>query len=490
MTGRVLIVDDEPNVRQTMEMIHKSAGWETASVESGFAALERLQDERFDLVYLDLVMPERGGIEVFKDIKLRVPDQTVVILTGQGTIEKAVEATKLGAFDFLEKDCGKEKILLTSRNALEHRTLAEENRMLRGKLPKRQEFLGKSKDYQEVLQQIGKVAPTNARVLIFGESGTGKELIAREIHERSKRSGKPFVKVNCAAIPEELIEAELFGSVKGAYTGSVASREGKFQAADGGTIFLDEVGDMSLRVQTKVLRAIQEGEIERVGSDKSITVDVRVLAATNKNLEEEIAAGRFREDLFFRLNVVPIVAKPLRAHPEEIPLLVGAFLKSYCIENGLPEKKLDDRVMELLKKYPWPGNVRELRNQVERLVIMSPGRTVHVEDLSSEIRSGEAAVVQGERGAGARDEASARHAAESTSEAAPGGMSAPEGLKPDALPNSLPLQEAKKEFERRMILEALERNAWNVTRTAGELGMERTALHKKMKAHGLEKKKE
>ncbi|MFH1311973.1 MAG: sigma-54 dependent transcriptional regulator [Candidatus Eisenbacteria bacterium] len=473
MAGRVLIIDDEPNVRKTMEMIHRNAGWRTASAESGAEAIEILGQESFDLVYLDLAMPDRGGIDVLKDIKLRLPDQTVVILTGQASVEKAVEATKLGAFDFLEKDCSKERILLTSKNALEHGALDRENRLLRGKVAGRQEFLGKSKDHEETLRQIDKVAPTDARVLIVGESGTGKELIAQEIHKRSKRAGKPFIKVNCAAIPEELIEAELFGSVKGAFTGSVASREGKFQAADGGTILLDEVGDMSLRVQTKVLRAIQEGEIERVGSDGTITVDVRVLAATNKNLEEEIAAGRFREDLYFRLNVVPIAAKPLREHPEDVGFLAGAFMKSYCTENGLPEKRLDDRVLDLLKRYRWPGNVRELRNQVERLIIMSPGRTVHVEDLSREIRSGVAATpgegpARTEEGQGPETRQMPSHESEIGN-------------------GSLPLQEARREFERRMILNSLERNDWNVTRAAGELGLERTALHKKIKTLGLEK---
>jgi two-component system nitrogen regulation response regulator NtrX len=464
MTPRVLVIDDEPNVRKTMQMIHKNDGWETAAAGSGAAAIDLLRSEAFDLIYLDLVMPERDGIEVLKDIKLRRPDQMVVILTGQGTIETAVEATKLGAFDFLEKDCGKERILHTSRKALEYDSLTKENRELRGKVSKRQPFLGKSKDYEETLRQIDRVAPTNARVLIFGESGTGKELIAREIHERSARAAKPFVKVNCAAIPEELIEAELFGSVKGAFTGSVASRQGKFHAADGGTILLDEVGDMSLRVQTKVLRALQEGEIERVGSDEVTVVDVRVIAATNKNLEEEIAAGRFREDLYFRLSVVPIIAKPLRAHPEDIPFLAEAFMKSYCAENGLREKKLDDRAIGLLMNYRWPGNVRELKNQVERLVIMAPGRTVHVEDLSSEIRFGKSSIPAGEEAGDARD----------TNDV---------GIDTD----SLTFQDAKREFEKKMILRALERHSWNVTRAAADLGLERTTLHKKINAHGLER---
>jgi two-component system nitrogen regulation response regulator NtrX len=475
MVGRVLIIDDEANVRKTMEMIHRNAGWQTASAGSGAEALEMLADQPFDLVYLDLAMPERDGIEVLKDIRLRLPDQTVVILTGQASIEKAVEATRLGAFDFLEKDCSKERILLTSKNALEHGSLDRENRMLRGEVARRREFLGKSKDHEGLLRQIEKVAPTDARVLIVGESGTGKELIAHEIHRRSKRKGKPFIKVNCAAIPEELIEAELFGSVKGAFTGSVASRRGKFQAADGGTIFLDEVGDMSLRVQTKVLRAIQEGEIERVGRDETIKVDVRVLAATNKDLKAEIASGRFREDLYFRLNVVPITVKPLREHPEDIGLLAGTFAKVYCAENGLPGKKLDDRVLGLLKRYRWPGNVRELKNQVERLVIMSPGRIVHVEDLSPEIRSGTGLTLPGPDG-----ETPSGEAAHDKAAGAP-------GFEREVAEGALTLQAAKKELELRMILAALERTRWNVTRAAGELGLERTALHKKIKTLGLKK---
>ncbi|HSG28050.1 MAG TPA: sigma-54 dependent transcriptional regulator, partial [Candidatus Krumholzibacterium sp.] len=283
MNGRVLIIDDEPAVRKTMEMIHRNAGWNTESAANGEEAIARLHESDFDIVYLDLALPGKDGIEILQDVKVLRPDQIVVILTGQATVEKAVQATQLGAFDFLEKDCGKEKILLTSHNALEFRNLSEENKRLRDRASGRQEFLGSSDDYMQILQTVARVAPTNARVLILGESGTGKELIAREIHERSQRSKKPFIKVNCAAIPEELIEAELFGSVKGAYTGSVASRRGKFQAADGGTLFLDEIGDMSLKVQTKVLRALQEGEIEMVGSEKIIKVDVRVIAATNKD---------------------------------------------------------------------------------------------------------------------------------------------------------------------------------------------------------------
>jgi two-component system nitrogen regulation response regulator NtrX len=407
-------------------------------------------------------MPGMSGIDVLKEIKLLRPQLPVVILTGQGTIELAVEAIKIGAFDFLEKEVGKEKILLTSSHAWEMSSLERENEKLRTRVLGDRKILGASKDIAGVLEQVAKVAPTSTRVLILGESGTGKELIAREIHRRSKRSGRAFVKVNCAAIPEELIEAELFGSVKGAYTGSVRTREGKFRAADNGTIFLDEVGDMSLKVQTKVLRVLQEGEVERVGSDQIITVDVRVIAATNKDLKAEVAAGRFREDLFFRLNVVPITAPPLRSHPDDIPVLARAFLEEYCVENDIPLKKIDPRVSEILASYSWPGNVRELRNQIERMVIMSQGRTITIKDVSEEIRRGGAAV----------------NLAESSDEPADQGSATFEGM---------PIQEAKKLLEETLIKNTLDRNGWNVTRAAEELGLERTNLHKKIKAYGLAK---
>jgi len=476
MSGRILIVDDEPNIRKTIAMIHKNAGWETATAGGGSEALERLQSGRFDVVYLDLGMPGRDGIEVLQDIKLHRPDQVVVILTGQGSIEKALEATRLGAFDFLEKDCGKDKILLTSRNALEHVTLADENRRLRDRVSKKQEYLGSGEKTRDLLEQINRVAPTNARVLILGESGTGKELIAQAIHDRSQRADAPFVKVNCAAIPEELIEAELFGTEKGAYTGSVGSRKGKFQAADGGTLFLDEVGDMSTRVQTKVLRAIQEGEIERVGSDKIVRVDVRVLAATNKDLTAEVASGHFREDLYFRLNVVPLNAPSLRERPDDIQHLAETFLAGYCAENGMPLKRFDPKVIELMKRYPWPGNVRELRNQVERMVIMAPGREVCIEDCSAEIRAGVPPVALSRRGERVED-------VERSLESGSGpGQAAALAVK------SKTLQEARREFERNMVLDALERCDWNVSRAADELGLERTNLHKKIKQFGLSRK--
>jgi two-component system nitrogen regulation response regulator NtrX len=482
MSGRILIVDDEPNIRKTIAMIHRNAGWETATAGGGTEAMELLQGGTFDVVYLDLGMPDRDGIDVLKDIKLHRPEQVVVILTGQGTIEKAVEATRLGAFDFLEKDCGKDKLLLASKNALEKAQLAEEITRLRAQISKRQEYLGTGQKAREVMEHINRVAPTNARVLILGESGTGKELIAHAIHQRSQRAKGPFVKVNCAAIPEELIEAELFGSKKGAYTGSVGTREGKFQAADGGTIFLDEVGDMSTRVQTKVLRAIQEGEIERVGSDKIVHVDVRVIAATNKDLVAEVAEGNFREDLYFRLNVVPIHAPSLRDRGDDIEQLAEVFLKQYCAENELGLKRFDPKVVELMKRYPWPGNVRELRNQVERMVIMAPGREVRIEDCSAEIRAGVPPAALSRRGERVEDVERRLALGYDGSAGDEHAASAAVAVKAKTL------QEARKEFERSMIVEALERNDWNVSRAADELGLERTNLHKKIKQLGLRRK--
>jgi two-component system nitrogen regulation response regulator NtrX len=462
MPGRILIIDDEPNIRKTMEMIHRGAGWKTDSADHGEAGLAKIRSDDFDLVYLDMSMPGMPGLDVLRKIRLLRPELPVIILTGQGTIELAVEAIKLGAFDFLEKETGKEKILLTSSHAWEMSSLERENEKLRTRVSGGRKILGASREIAGVLEQIAKVAPTTTRVLILGESGTGKELIAREIHRRSKRSGKAFIKVNCAAIPEELIEAELFGSVKGAYTGSVKTREGKFRAADGGTIFLDEVGDMSMKVQTKVLRVLQEGEVERVGSDQIITVDVRVIAATNKDLKAEVAAGRFREDLFFRLNVVPVTAPPLRSHPKDIPILAKAFLEEYCLENEIPLKKIDPRVVEVLSTYGWPGNVRELRNQIERMVIMSQGRTITIGDVSEEIRRGGSAVQAVKPADG------------------------PVESRLDTF-EGVPLQEAKKRLEEALIRRTLDRNGWNVTRTAEELGIERTNLHKKINAYGLTK---
>jgi len=513
----MMIIDDEPNIRRTLEMIHRNAGWETAAASDAATALDALARARYDVVYLDLGLPDRDGIDVLRDIHARRPDQAVVILTGQASIERAVEATRLGAFDFLEKDCGKDRILLTSKNAFRHATLTRENRSLREGSHGRHEFLGKSRAARDIIEQVAKVAPSNARVLILGESGTGKELIARMVHNRSARSGAPFVQVNCAAIPDTLIEAELFGAVKGAYTGSVERREGKFQAADGGTIFLDEIGDMSLDVQSKVLRALQEGEIQKVGSDRVLRVDVRVIAATNKDLAVEVSAGRFREDLYYRLNVVPVISPPLRQRPEDITLLAAAFLRDYCAENGLPVKTFDPEVVGRMQRYPWPGNVRELRNQVERMVIMCPSHTIRIEDLSAEIRAGMPPAMlsrRGNRAIGSRMETThesplheARTRTSGGPESGPGmaGAQAPgtnvadtraanrsgmAGAVDDPTTilvrvGDMSLAEARRAFERALIVRTLNACAGTVSRAARRLGLERTNLHKKMKQLGI-----
>jgi len=357
-------------------------------------------------------------------------------------------ATKEGAFDFIEKPISKEKLLISIQNALKNRTLQKENLELRQQVAGKYEMIGQSRAMKEVLEQIAKVAPTPGRVLISGESGTGKELIARAIHENSPRKNGPFIKVNCAAIPEELIESELFGSEKGAYTGAHQAREGKFTLADGGTIFLDEVGDMSLKVQAKVLRVLQEGEFEKVGGHKTEKVDVRVLAATNKHLEDEVKAGRFREDLYFRLNVVPIVSPPLRQRKDDIPILVDYFIESFSGENGYRPKRLTPAAIETLRSYDWPGNIRELKNLLERLMIMCSADTIDVGDLPANIQS---PTMQ----------------ANLTTE------------------SGLTLQQIKERVERDYILATLKRNKWNVSQTAKELDIDRTNLHKKIKYFGL-----
>lgn len=442
----ILIVDDEKNIRRSLEMILSSEGFETASVESGSAALSEYAARPWDLVFLDLLLPDMTGLEVFRQMRRQNTRTVVVIMSGHGTIENAVEAVKLGAYDFIEKPLTKEKVLLTARHALDQRTLREENTMLRQEISGRFNMVGTSNAMQLVREQIGRVSPTHARVLIMGESGTGKELVARAIHDHSPRREKPFVKVNCAAIPEDLIESELFGAVKGAFTGSVADREGKFSIAHGGTIFLDEVGDMSLSVQAKVLRVLQEGEFEKVGSSKTVKVDVRVLAATNKDLQKEVHHGRFREDLYFRLNVVPIFMPPLRERRSDIPALAEHFVSVCVNEGGLQSKTFSPDALERLKAYAWPGNIRELRNIVERLLILAPGSVVTADDLPLE----------------------------------PG---QPVHLSTGGSHRTL--KEVKEDIEKKMILSTLQKHGWNVTRSAAELGIERTNLHKKLKYYRI-----
>jgi two-component system nitrogen regulation response regulator NtrX len=367
------------------------------------------------------------------------------MMSGHGTIETAVRATQLGAFDFIEKPLGAEKLLLTLRHALERTQLEKENRELRAKSIRAHEILGSSAPVQRLKEQIQVAAPTNGWVLITGENGTGKEMVAKQLHASSKRAGGPFVEVNCAAIPEELIESELFGHEKGAFTGAIAQKRGKFELAHGGTIFLDEIGDMSLRTQAKILRILQEHQFERVGGTESLSVDVRVIAATNKSLEKEIQDGKFREDLYYRLNVIPFHVPPLRERREDIPVLVKAFAEEFCVESGARPKLVTGRALALLQAYGWPGNVRELRNLVERLVLMTPGPRIRGEDLPEELRSG-------------------------TRPAEMGGAT---------------LEEARHEFERRFLLARLEENGWNVSRTAEAIGLARESLSRKMKSYKL-----
>ncbi|MCP4545003.1 MAG: sigma-54-dependent Fis family transcriptional regulator [bacterium] len=462
MTGRILIVDDEQNIRRTMEMIHEGAGYEVKSVAGGEEALELFAqgDKGWHLVYLDIMMPGLDGMETLQRLLELKPEQSIVMISGHASVERAVEALKMGAADFLEKGFSKARLLATTESVLERTTLRRENAALRAMVADRGEILGNSLAIQAVRGQIDKVAPTTARVLITGESGTGKELVARAIHDGSLRSGGPFIRLNCAAVPEELIESELFGVVKGAFTGADRTRDGRFQAADGGTLFLDEIGDMSLRTQTKVLRVLQENEFEKVGSQETLKVDVRVIAATNKHLDEETASGRFREDLYYRLAVVPIQLPPLRARKEDIAQLAHTFASRYCEQNTLPIKSFSSAAMERLGRYRWPGNIRELKNQVERLLIMSAGSEIEVEDLSPELL-------------GAIEPVRNKHDWTSlmTSLA--------------EMVDGRPLSETRRAFETALIRLTLERHEGNVTRAARDLGVERTNLHKKIRQLGL-----
>jgi two-component system nitrogen regulation response regulator NtrX len=386
------------------------------------------------------------GVDTLAEIKRQWPELPVVIISGHGTIETAVKATKLGAYDFVEKPLSLEKTLLVVERALEHSRLEQENRQLRERIERAHEIIGTSPAITELRRQISTAAPTNGRVLIFGENGSGKELVARSVHTLSVRRDRPFTEVNCAAIPEELIESELFGHEKGAFTGAVARRRGKFELADSGTLFLDEIGDMSLRTQAKVLRALEEQTIERIGGHEPIRVDVRVIAASNKPLQELIGHGRFREDLFYRLNVIPIEVPPLRRRKEDIPLLVDHFLRTFSAEYGKRPKALSGEAMVSFMAYDWPGNVRELKNMVERLVIMTAGDVIAPDDLPAPLRVGE-------------------------------------GLPATGGPQQL--REAREAFERAYILGELRAHEWNITRTAKALGIGRVNLWRKLRAYGI-----
>ena len=451
----ILIVDDEPGVRSALGGVLRDEGYEVDAVDSGEACLDRLTHQPYDVVVLDIWLPGMDGLATLARMRERQIDVQVVVISGHGNIESAVRAIKMGAFDFVEKPLSLEKTVLVVRNALRQRRLEAENQALRARVDAQHTMIGESYAMVQLREQVATAAPTNGRVLIFGENGTGKELVARNIHLMSRRRNGPFVEVNCAAIPEELIESELFGHVRGAFTGAVADRRGKFEAAHGGTIFLDEIGDMSLKTQAKVLRVLQEQVMEAVGGSARIKVDARVLAATNKDLPTEIRAGRFREDLYFRLNVIPIFVPPLRERQEDIPLLADHFMAMLAREYGRRAKSFDHEAMAALQRYPWPGNVRELRNLVERLMIMVPGERITARDLTF------------------LDQGAAVSAFNSSPEPAARGAA------------MTPLHDARDQFERDYILRALAVQQGNISRTADMLGIERSNLYRKMRGFGI-----
>src|SRR6186713_1976828 len=372
----ILIVDDEPGVRSALGGVLRDEGYNVDAVDSGEACLERLARQAYDVVVLDIWLPGMDGLATLSRMRERSIDSQVVIISGHGNVESAVRAIKMGAFDFVEKPLSLEKTVLVVRNALRQRRLELENLALRARVDRHETMIGESHAIRQLREQVAMAAPTNGRVLIYGENGTGKELVARTVHALSRRRNNAFVELNCAAIPEDLIESELFGHVRGAFTGAVADRRGKFEAADGGTIFLDEIGDMSLKTQAKVLRVLQEQTMEPVGGTNSVKVDARVLAATNKDLQSEIRGGRFREDLYFRLNVIPIFVPALRERPDDIARLAEHFMAEFAREYGRRIKRFEPGARIALQQYPWPGNVRELRNVIERLMIMVFGDTI------------------------------------------------------------------------------------------------------------------
>jgi two-component system, NtrC family, nitrogen regulation response regulator NtrX len=440
--SRILIVDDEPRIRQSLKGVFEDEGFPTDSVTSGEECLKKIVETPYDLILLDIWLPGIDGIETLRKIREISPSTRVIMISGHATIATAVTATKLGAWDFIEKPLSLEHTLLIARNALSHSKLEQAHAILQHQFEERFNIVGDSIPIKALRKQIALVAPTNSRVLIYGESGAGKELVARNLHFLSKRTASPFVEVNCAAIPEELIESELFGHTKGSFTGATDTKKGKFELADGGTLFLDEIGDMSLKTQAKVLRAVEEQSFQPIGAPSSVRVDVRVLAATNKNLPDEIGAGRFREDLFYRLNVIPFLVPPLRERREDIPVLSRYFMRLFSAEHGHAPKEFGDNALDVMMDYSWPGNVRELRNEIERLVIMAQDPVIKESDLSLP--------------------------ATSTSSAST-------------------LHEGRAQFEKEFILSKLKEVNWNISRAARVLGLERSYLYRKMKTYGIEK---
>jgi two-component system nitrogen regulation response regulator NtrX len=446
----VLVVDDEKGIRDALVQLFEYEGHDVSAAEDGHNGIELAEKLRPDVTFLDVKMPGLDGLDVLAKLREQDPQAVVVMISGHGTIDTAVEATRKGAYDFLEKPLDTDRLLVTLRRALELKGLTQSVAALQRQVESRYEIVGNAYAIRQVLERVEKVSPTEARVLITGENGTGKELIARAIHRLSARAGEQFVEVNCAAIPSELIESALFGHMKGSFTGAIADRAGKFQQADGGTLFLDEVGDMSLEAQAKALRALEEGVVTRVGGSKSIEVDVRVVAATNKDLEAEIEGGAFREDLFYRLNVVPIHVPPLRERRDDIPMLVQHFADIMSKREGVTPRRFEDGAIRRLLELPWPGNVRELRNTVERLMILSAGEAVRAEDVD---------LLATARG------------------------SAP-GVGSDILAAET-FSDFKDRAERAYILQRLRESDWNVAETARQIDMPRSNLYKKIEKYGL-----
>ncbi|MCP9455040.1 MAG: sigma-54 dependent transcriptional regulator [Nitrospira sp.] len=464
MPASILVVDDEEAIRTSLRSILEDEGYQVTVASSGMEAVKIYGTDPPDLMLLDIWMPEMDGLETLRRVKELVPASQVMMMSGHGSIETAVKAIKLGAYDYIEKPLSLESVTLRVRHALEQFRLEQENRALRTKVQRKFELVGQSPAMQRLRQLIETAGPTNSRVLISGANGTGKELVARAIHLHSARATRPFIAVNCAAIPETLIESELFGHEKGAFTGATSMKRGQFEQADGGTLFLDEIGDMSLNTQAKVLRALQEQQFTRVGGTKLIKVDVRVLAASNKDLETEIQKGNFREDLYYRLNVVPIIVPPLRERREDIPALVHHFMQIHAEEQGLRKKEVTPEAMAVLQQYEWPGNIRELRNLVERLMIMVSGPVIEASHvaMSIHVKVSSAASVQ----------ADGRLAAALFSRSY----------------NSL--KDARHAFEKEYISRKLREHHWNISRTAEDLKIERSHLHRKIKLLDVEMRPE
>ncbi|MBX3331521.1 MAG: sigma-54-dependent Fis family transcriptional regulator [Nitrospira sp.] len=462
MSASILVVDDEEAIRTSLRSILEDEGYDVSVAANGVEALKIYGTDPPDLMILDIWMPEMDGLETLRRVKEFVPMTQVMMISGHGSIETAVKAIKLGAYDYIEKPLSLENVTLRVKHALEQFRLAQENRSLRTKVQQKFELVGQSPAMQRLRELIETAGPTNSRVLIGGENGTGKELVARAIHMHSTRSDHPFVAVNCAAIPETLIESELFGHEKGSFTGATSMKRGQFEQADGGTLFLDEIGDMSLNTQAKVLRALQEQQFTRVGGTKLMKVDVRVLAASNKDLEKEIGKGQFREDLYYRLNVVPIVVPPLRERRGDIPALVQHFMKMHVEEQGLRMKEVSPEAMAVFQHYEWPGNIRELRNLIERLMIMVPGFVIEAPQASLSLQ-----------GRTAGPAPTSNHASN-----------------PLLTKNYDSLRDARNAFEREYISRKLREHHWNISRTAEDLKIERSHLHRKIKLLDVEMRPE